>query len=100
MANIGQYSKSLIAAVIAGLTTYQTALLDGTVNQNEWISIAVATVLALGAVFTVSNDKNGNGIPDDQEKESGVVQSTEGAAPSVAEPERVADAPVENPHLV
>lgn len=52
---VGGYAKALIAGAIAGLTSYQTALLDGNVTTNEWVSVAVAALLALGAVYTVAN---------------------------------------------
>lgn len=67
--DFGGSAKSLIAAVIAGLTSYQTALLDGSVTQQEWISVVVATLIALGAVYTVANTPKKEAQEDEAEQE-------------------------------
>lgn len=48
-------AKAIVAAVIAGLGTLVTALTDETVTASEWATIALATVVALGAVFGIPN---------------------------------------------
>lgn len=41
----------VIGAAVAGLGALQVALADGVVTSGEWVSVAVATLVALGAVF-------------------------------------------------
>ncbi len=50
--------KSILAALIAGLGSLQTALLDDTVTGSEWVAVVAATVAALGFVYGVSNEKH------------------------------------------
>lgn len=42
------YAKFVVAAVMAGLVALQTALTDGGVSSQEWITIALAVLGALG----------------------------------------------------
>lgn len=49
-----RYAKGILAAVIAGLTALQSALPDG-VTQSEWITVALATLIAGGVVAGVPN---------------------------------------------
>lgn len=44
-----QYAKFAVAVVVAGLVALQTALTDGHVTGQEWITIALAAFGALGA---------------------------------------------------
>ena len=48
-------TKAVVASVVAVVTTFLTgvsvALEDGAVSQNEWLTVAIATVGAFGAVF-------------------------------------------------
>lgn len=48
-------TKAIVAGVVAVVTTFLTglsvALEDGTVSQSEWLTVAIATVGAFGAVF-------------------------------------------------
>jgi len=48
-------AKAIVAAAIAGLTAAATALQDGSVTPSEWVTVAIATLTALGAVYGVPN---------------------------------------------
>ena len=50
-----RYAKCLVAAMVAGLTTLGTAMTDDKVTSAEWVGVAVATLVALGAVWAVPN---------------------------------------------
>lgn len=50
----GQQAKAIVAAVIAGLTALQASLPEG-VDLSEWLTVAIATLVAYGAVFGVRN---------------------------------------------
>lgn len=50
-----KYTKAIVAALVAGLSTLQTALLDGTVTVNEWVMVGAAAVGALGLTWAVPN---------------------------------------------
>lgn len=53
---LAPYAKAVIAALLAGLASLQTAMLeDGRVSNNEWIIVAIAVVSALGLVWGVPN---------------------------------------------
>ena len=54
-ASIQTKRKSLLGAIVAGLTATGAALDDGTVNTQEWIWIALAVLGAGGAVYAVKN---------------------------------------------
>lgn len=45
------YIGAAIAAVVAGLSVLFTALDDGVVTQQETVSIAIAVLVSIGAVF-------------------------------------------------
>lgn len=49
-----EYAKFAVAVVAAGLVALQTALTDGHVTGQEWITIALAALGALG-VLAVPN---------------------------------------------
>lgn len=49
------YAKALIGAAVAGLTAIGTALEDGAVSPQEWITAATAVLVAFGAVWVVPN---------------------------------------------
>jgi len=53
--NWGYANKTIAAAVTAFGGTYATANLDGQVTGSEWVTVAIATVIAVGAVFTIPN---------------------------------------------
>ncbi len=53
--NWGYANKAIAAAVTAFGGAYATANLDGAVTGSEWVAVAVTTVVAVGAVFTIPN---------------------------------------------
>jgi hypothetical protein len=55
MSTIAPYAKAVTAALVAGLTALLTALDDGAVSRSEWVTVAVAFLGALGAVWAVPN---------------------------------------------
>lgn len=50
-----KYAKALVGALVAGLGALSTALADDHVSGQEWITVAVATLAALGVVWSVPN---------------------------------------------
>ena len=52
--NIRPYMKVAVAVAIALLTALQAAITDSTVTGNEWLTIGLAVVTALG-VYLVPN---------------------------------------------
>lgn len=52
---VAEYAKAVTAGVVACGGGVGTALADGHVTGQEWIGIAVATVVAVAAVFRVPN---------------------------------------------
>jgi hypothetical protein len=50
-------AKAITAAIVAGAGAVATAYGDGTINTNEWISIAAAFVVAGVGVYYVPNKK-------------------------------------------
>lgn len=48
-------AKALVAALTAGLGSLATALADNAVSAEEWSTIALTAVVALGAVWGVPN---------------------------------------------
>ena len=57
------YLKALAAAVIAGLGALQIAYVDNHVTTQEWINIAIVTVIALGGVWAVPNGSKKDAPP-------------------------------------
>ena len=55
MSNLGKYTKAIVGAIIAGLSALQVAQADNVITQQEWITVAVAFVTALGVVWGVPN---------------------------------------------
>ena len=51
---MNQYSKTIVAVLIAALVALQAALTDGGVTADEWVGIALAAVGAVG-VYAVPN---------------------------------------------
>jgi hypothetical protein len=51
---MNQYWKAIIAAGTAGLIALQSALTEGRVSAQEWVTIALAAIGALG-VWAKSN---------------------------------------------
>lgn len=54
-----KYAKALVGALVAGLTAVGTGLADGTMSGQEWLTAAVAFLIALGAVAGVPNKDGG-----------------------------------------
>lgn len=56
---MAQYAKAILAALIAGLTSLSTALVDGngfnSVTDGQWLVAVIATLTALAAVWAVPN---------------------------------------------
>lgn len=55
MKKIAPYGKAVTGALVAGLGALGAALSDGAVSPVEAVTIASATVVALGAIWTVPN---------------------------------------------
>lgn len=49
------YAKAIMAGIVAFLGGLYQALLDNHVTPNEWVTIVMATVAAVGLVFGVPN---------------------------------------------
>ncbi len=49
------YAKAIVGAAVAGLTALGTALADNQVTPVEWVTVAIATLGALGLVYAVPN---------------------------------------------
>lgn len=58
---MAKYAKAILAAVIAGLTSLSTALVDGngldSVTDGQWVVAVIATLTALAAVWAVPNQQ-------------------------------------------
>jgi hypothetical protein len=48
------YAKTLVAVITAALIAAQTALIDGHITSNDWITIALAALGAFG-VYVIPN---------------------------------------------
>jgi hypothetical protein len=54
--NVAPYLKALIAALVAGLSVIAASLTDGgALTLQDYVSAALAFLVALGAVFAVPN---------------------------------------------
>lgn len=51
---MGQYAKTIVAALLAGAMALQAALSDGGVTNQEWVAIGIAALTAL-TVYLVPN---------------------------------------------
>lgn len=56
---LAPYYKAVLACVIAFAGAGATAAADGAITGPEWWTIALATVVALGAVYGVPNRPQG-----------------------------------------
>jgi hypothetical protein len=54
--NVQKYLKALFGAALAGLGALQVAYLDDTITRPEAITVAIATVSALGVIWGVPNE--------------------------------------------
>lgn len=52
-------AKALVATAVAGLGALSTALVDDRISQGEWVTVATAAVVALGAVWGIPNRQAG-----------------------------------------
>lgn len=52
---MGYYAKAIIAALIAGLTAVEIALVDDAITNVEWVRIFIAVAASLGFVWGVQN---------------------------------------------
>lgn len=52
---IAPYAKAFIAAIVSFLTALSTALIDGSVNSQEWVTALIALFIGFGAVFAIPN---------------------------------------------
>lgn len=50
-----KYAKAIVAAAVAGLGSLGTALGDNVVSGQEWVTITSVTLVALGAVWGITN---------------------------------------------
>ena len=48
-------AKAIVGALIAGLTSIVTALDDGDITNQEWVTAVIAAAVALGVVWAVPN---------------------------------------------
>lgn len=48
-------AKALVAGLVAFLGAWITGLSDGAMTQVEWLTTILATIVALGGVFGISN---------------------------------------------
>lgn len=55
MSRFAPYAKAVIGALVAGLGALGVALEDGAINSQEYVTIAAAFLVALGAIFAVPN---------------------------------------------
>lgn len=65
MTKVAPYLKAVIAAVIAGLSALSSYLINDTslsdLTAGQWIAVAIAFLVALGAVFAVPNSQPSGG---------------------------------------
>lgn len=50
-----RYAKAIVGAAIAGLSSLHQAWDADGVTGQEWVGVAVATLVALGAIWAVPN---------------------------------------------
>lgn len=53
--NVARYAKAITGAAVAGLSVVATSMADDKVTSAEWVGAAIATLVALGAVWAVPN---------------------------------------------
>lgn len=52
---IAKYAKAITAAVVTGLGAVSVAISDDAISSQEWVTIGIAFVVALGGVWAVPN---------------------------------------------
>lgn len=65
MNKLNEYRKAILAALLAFLTVVSTSLDHDGITAKEWVSAAIAAVVALMAVWAVPNAPPTNDGPDD-----------------------------------
>ena len=59
MNKVAPYAKAVIAAVLAALSALSAYLVNNTsigdLTAGQWVQVAIAFVIALGAVFAIPN---------------------------------------------
>lgn len=55
MQNINEIRKAILACAIAAVGALSTALIDNGVTAQEWCTVALAGLVALGGVWAVPN---------------------------------------------
>ena len=50
-----KYAKAIAGALVAGGTALGTALADDHITGQEWVTVVVAAVAALGVIWAVPN---------------------------------------------
>ena len=49
------YSKAIVGALVAALTALSTALEDGVVTQQEWVTVVLGLLTGLAVIWAVPN---------------------------------------------
>ena len=61
MSKIAPYAKAFVAAIVAALSLLAGYLVNNTsfgdITAGQWVSVAIAFFVALGAVFAIPNAK-------------------------------------------
>jgi hypothetical protein len=57
MAVVAQYAKAITAAIVSGLGAVAAALDDNSLSSQEYVTVAIAFFVALGAVWAIPNAK-------------------------------------------
>jgi len=52
---IAPQAKAFIGALVAFLTAISTALDDGSISSQEWVTALIALIVGFGAVFSIPN---------------------------------------------
>lgn len=52
---VAPYAKAFIASIVSFLTALSTALADGSINGQEWVTALIALFVGFGAVFAIPN---------------------------------------------
>lgn len=68
MSKVAVYYKAVAGALVAGLTSAGTALVDGGISKQEWIGIALAVLATSGAVGVVTNAPDSNAVAEAEKK--------------------------------
>ena len=53
-----KYAKAIVGALVAGLGAYGVAVADGSPTAEEWSTVAVAFLGALGLIWGVPNSED------------------------------------------